>query len=142
METAHVVPMHAGTPLETAHTVPQLPHAFTLFVVATSQPFATLASQFPNPAAQAIEHAPAAQEGEPLTELHANPQEPQWATLVLLLTSHPLKLLPSQLPYGVVHDTTWHEPVEHDSVLFGRSQRIPHPPQFGIVFRLVSHPSG
>jgi hypothetical protein len=45
--TAHVVPLHVGVPFCTEHTLPQVPHALTLFVVAVSQPFEMVASQLP-----------------------------------------------------------------------------------------------
>ena len=50
----HVVPLHAGVPFCAEHTLPQLPHALTLFVVAVSQPFVKFASQLPYPAAHMI----------------------------------------------------------------------------------------
>ena len=68
--------------MATEHTVLQVPHAFTLFVVAVSHPFATLASQLPKPAAQVIEQAPELHEGEPLAELYTSLQEPQLVVLV------------------------------------------------------------
>ena len=47
LATAHVVPTQDGVPFCTAHTLLQLPQAFTLLVVEVSQPLLTLASQLP-----------------------------------------------------------------------------------------------
>lgn len=66
----HVVPLQVGVPFCTEHTLPQPPHAFTLFVVAVSQPLATFASQLPKPDAQLIPHEPFVQVAEPFVELH------------------------------------------------------------------------
>ena len=117
VETAHVVAMHVGVP------------------------FATLASQLPNPAAQVIEQAPSVHEGEPLTELHWRPHEPQFDVLVLVLISQPLGFRPSQLPYGAVQDTTWQVPLAQDSEALARSQSTPQAPQLATVLRFVSQPS-
>jgi hypothetical protein len=42
-----VVPLHVGVPFCTEQTLPQVPQAFTLFVVAVSHPLLTAASQLP-----------------------------------------------------------------------------------------------
>jgi hypothetical protein len=75
------------------------PHApqFDRFVdVAVSQPFATLPSQSPKPAAHAIEHLPEAQLGVPFVALHAAPHAPQLATDDEVSVSQPFERLPSQ----------------------------------------------
>jgi hypothetical protein len=139
--TVHVVPMHEGVPLAAVQTVVQEPQWFTSLVVAASQPSATLLLQLPQPAAHAMEQAPAAQAAEPWTVEQAAPQAPQFVTLVSVLVSQPLAWLPSQLPHPALQVDTRHDPLPQDSVAFGRLQTVPHVPQFVFVFRLVSHPS-
>jgi hypothetical protein len=118
----------------------QLPQWVGLVVVLVSQPLATLPSQLPKPAEQAIEQEPPEQLGVPFTEEHAVPHAPQFAALVFVLVSQPFPALPSQLPKPASHPTSWQVPPEHDSVAFGMSQATPQAPQLVSVFRLVSHP--
>jgi hypothetical protein len=135
-----LVPEHPGTPFWTAQTLPQPPQAFTLLVVAVSQPLATLLSQLPKPAAHMIEQEPLEHEAAPFCELHALPHPPQWAVLTAVLTSQPFTLLPSQSENVPLHETSSHVPVAHEAVAFGRAQATPHAPQLVRVFRLVSQP--
>jgi hypothetical protein len=65
-------------------------------VVAVSQPLLTLPSQLPYPVAQLMPQTPEAQLGVPWLLLHALPQAPQFAALVLTSASQPLAALPSQ----------------------------------------------
>ncbi len=134
------MPLHVGAPFCTEQTLPQMPHALTLFVVATSQPFAKFASQLPKSAAQLIPHAPAEQVGEPLFELQAFMHAPQCEVLVAVLTSHPFALLPSQLANVPVHDEISHVPVAHETFELDKLHAVPHEPQFESVFRFVSQP--
>jgi hypothetical protein len=69
--------------------LPQAPQLVALLVVLVSQPFDAVPSQLPQPTLHEIEQAPAVQEGVPLTEEHAEPQAPQLAGFVEVLTSQP-----------------------------------------------------
>ncbi len=78
---------------------PQAPQLLLSPLRLTSQPLLATRSQSPKPMLQVVTvHAPAAQPGVPLITVHARPQAPQWATVVLVLVSQPLVTLPSQLP--------------------------------------------
>lgn len=137
---AQVVPLHVGVPFWTEQTMPQPPHALTLFVVAVSQPFATFASQLPKPAPQMIPHAPFVHVGEPLFELQAFMHAPQFDVFVAVLISQPFVLFPSQFANVPTHDVISHVPVAQDVFALGYPHVVPHEPQLLSVFRFVSHP--
>ena len=59
-------------------------------------PFAALPSQLPQPASQVGTQAPLVQVVVPCALLHAVPQAPQFAALLVVLTSQPLLYRPSQ----------------------------------------------
>jgi hypothetical protein len=137
----HVVPRHAGVPFCTVHALPHAPQFCTLFVVAVSQPLATLASQFPNPAAHAMLHAPDVQNATPFVVLHASPHPPQFFALASMFVSHPFDATPSQSAYGAMHDVISHVPVAQLVFAFGRMHCWPQEPQFSEVDSDASQPS-
>lgn len=98
--------------------VAQLPQWFVLVVVLVSQPFATLPSQLPKPEEHVIEQLPAEHVGVPLADEQAAPHPPQLPVLVFVFVSQPFAALPSQLPNPASQPTSWHVPLEHDSVAF------------------------
>ena len=63
-----------------------------------SQPLAALPSQLPKPDEHVMVQVPLVQPGVPLVALHARPQAPQWAMLLLVFTQpaitdpHPVPL--------------------------------------------------
>ncbi len=118
-EIAHIVPLHVGVPFCTEHTLPQLPQALTLFVVAVSQPLPMFASQLPKPAAHMIWHEPFEHVAEPLFELQTFVHDPQCVVSVAVLISQPFVLFPSQLTNVPVHEVISHVPVAHDVFEFG-----------------------
>ena len=89
--------LHDGLPPDALHAFAHVPQWVASFLRLTSQPFATLPSQFAKFVAQLIWHAPAAQDAVPLVVLHATPQPLQFNALVLVLVSQPLAALLSQL---------------------------------------------
>jgi hypothetical protein len=115
----HVVPLHVGVPFCTEHTLPQPPHALTLFVVAASQPLLTFASQLPKPAAHMIPHAPLVHVAEPFVELQTFMHAPQFEVFVAVLISQPFVLTLSQLANVPTHEVISHVPVAHDVLAFG-----------------------
>jgi hypothetical protein len=87
-----------GVPFALEHDVPQAPQFETLVCVLTSQPFAATPSQLPNPAVQIPRvHEPDAQDSEAFARSQIAPHEPQFDSVVRLV-SHPFAALPSQLP--------------------------------------------
>lgn len=84
-------------PLAFAQAFPQAPQLAELVCVFVSQPLVAWASQFANPAAQAPSvQFPPAQVSAALGRSHTTLQPPQ-SVSVLMLFSHPLFGLPSQL---------------------------------------------
>jgi hypothetical protein len=70
--------VHDAVPLVPLHALPHAPQCATVFCRFTSQPFAALRSQSPNPALhELIAHMPATQEGVAFAGRHALPQRPQ-----------------------------------------------------------------
>ena len=102
----------AGVPFAFEHDVPQAPQFPTLVCVLTSQPLAARPSQLPNPAVQVPSvQVPDGQDSEALAKSHCAPQEPQFVRVVRFV-SHPLALLPSQLPKPAVHVPSWQAPAK------------------------------
>jgi hypothetical protein len=122
------------------HTLVQLPQVCTLLVRLASQPLDTLPSQLPQPELHVIEQVPVEQEAVPLVEEHAWPQPPQFAVLVLVLTSQPLAACPSQLPQPVLHEVNVQVPVLQEEVALTWAQPLAQLPQSVRVLRLVSQP--
>jgi hypothetical protein len=128
-------------PFCTEQIVPHPPQFCVLPVVVVSHPLDTLASQFPNPAAQVMLHAPEAQNANPFVALHPSPQPPQCPALVSVFASHPFDATPSQSANGGTHEAISHVPVVHVVFAFGSTQTCPHEPQFSGVDSSASHPS-
>lgn len=107
--------------------------------VLTSQPFATLPSQFEYPESQALSvHAPVAHDSVACARSHEVLHAPQCVRL-LRDDSQPLAGLASQLPNPALHTGTQVEPV-HDVEPFAFVQLTPHAPQLGLALSCVSHP--
>jgi hypothetical protein len=112
----------------------------TSAVVPVSQPLTALPSQLPNPALHTGWHALDAQLVVPCPFVHAVPQAPQFAVVLVRFTSQPVDANPSQLPKPALHEME-QVPVEQDAVPFVPLQAAPHPPQFAAdVFVFVSQP--
>jgi hypothetical protein len=122
------------------HALPQVPQWVVLVPVFVSHPLVTLLSQLPQPALHAMVQAPPEHDGVPLVVEQETPQPPQLVTLALVLVSHPLAGLLSQLPQPVLQAPRVQTPVEHDSAAFGRSHSTPHPPQSVNDLSEVSQP--
>jgi hypothetical protein len=86
----HAPAVQGFVPFTAWQVVPHVPQFDVLVFVFVSQPLVTLLSQLPNPLLQTIEHVDDAHDGVPFVPLHAAPQLPQFAVLVLRLASHPL----------------------------------------------------
>ncbi len=86
----HAPPLQDDVALGAEHTRPHAPQFVTLLARETSQPFAGLPSQLPNPALHApIAHAPSEHDAPAFAKLHTRPHEPQFATLTSVFTSQP-----------------------------------------------------
>jgi hypothetical protein len=115
--------------LAKAQTRPQAPQLRTSVCVSTSQPFAALPSQLPKPALHATPQAPDAQVAEAFARGgHTVPQAPQFAALVLVLTSHPLAGSPSQFAEPAAQTTpqtpAWHRAVAPPPAVHALPQRM------------------
>lgn len=93
----HVPPVHAGVPLVELQVLPQEPQLPVEVAMLVSQPSTTLLLQSSNPELHAIWQLPPLQAGRPWLALQPWPQAPQLAVEALVLTSHPLLTLLSQL---------------------------------------------
>lgn len=135
----HALPEQNAVPFVPLHALPQLPQWLAVFVVFTSQPFAALPSQLPNPALQVMPQFPPPQVAVPFVELHTLPQEPQLLVLFDVLISQPLACAPSQFAKPALHEML-QLPAVHDGVPFAVPQALPQVPQFVVVVRFVSQP--
>lgn len=70
------------------------------------------------------------------------PHIPQWALLVLVLVSHPLLSIPSQLANGIEHPARRHDPFMHavSALRICRAQSLPHAPQLFRSLAVGTHP--
>jgi len=127
-------------PFTAEHTVPHVPQFEVDVFKLASQPFVTLVSQLPKPLLHTMEHVADEHDGVPFVPLHAAPQEPQFAVLVLRFASQPLFGLLSQLANPELHVGT-HAPVVQVVVPLAFVQLLPQLPQFPVlVFVFVSQP--
>ena len=132
--------LHDGLPPDALHAFAHVPQWVASFLRLTSQPFATLPSQFAKFVAQLIWHAPAAQDAVPLLMLHAAVQVLQCSGSVPRFVSQPFVALPSQLPNPTLQVIP-HTPLAQVAVPLVESQTVPQPPQFaGAVLTFVSQP--
>jgi hypothetical protein len=91
-------PEQAAMPLVLLQVLPQAPQFATVVFRLTSQPFAAMVSQLPQPDAQAvIAQVPVEHEVVALVYAHPLPHAPQ-SHSVLRLASQPFTGLPSQSP--------------------------------------------
>lgn len=121
--------------------VPQPPQFCVLPVVVVSHPLETLASQFPNPAAQVMLHTPDEQNANPFVLSHARLHPPQLPELVSVFASQPLAATPSQSANGGTHEAISHAPVVHVVFALGSTQTCPQDPQLSGVDSSASQPS-
>jgi hypothetical protein len=121
--------VHDGTPLAPPHTVPHTPQLLKLVCVLVSQPLAALPSQFAQPVLHAaISQVPVAQVAVAWARSHGTPQPPQFVKEVSAV-SHPLALLPSQLPVPVAQGVQPHTPAVQLAVPFTQMHAFPQAPQ-------------
>ena len=119
---------------------PQLPQCAVLVPRSTSQPFAALPSQLPQPESQLMPHRLPVQLAVPLVELHAFGHEPQCSGSAFRFASQPFDRLPSQLPNPASH-TMPQTPVAQVAVPLVELHAFGHEPQCsGSAFRFTSQP--
>jgi len=106
-----------------------MPQLDTLVRVFVSHPSSGSRLQSAKPEAHAMLHRPAAHDAVPLVALHTSPHAPQLRGSVLVLTSHPLAALASQLPKPAEHAVTVHADDAHPAVALGSEHTRPHVPQ-------------
>jgi hypothetical protein len=68
-----------------------------------------------------------------LVELHTSPQPPQLRASVLVLTSHPLAALPSQLPKPALQLASVQAPAAQPAVALLSAHARPHDPQWAAL---------
>jgi hypothetical protein len=97
-------------------------------------------SQSPKPEVHiATSHEPVEQVSVAFGRLQPVPQPPQFVSVVSGV-SHPLLVVPSQLPQSDTHAPSVHVPLGQLSAAFARSQVAPHEPQFASVASEASQP--
>jgi hypothetical protein len=137
---AHTPLAQPGVPLALEHTVAQLLQCVGSLSRFTSQPFAPLPSQLPQPALQAMLQTPAAQLAVPWLVLHAVVHAPQCVGSVFRFVSQPFATLPSQFEYPALHVMV-HVPLVHPAVPLVELHTLPHDPQLAtLVLVFTSHP--
>jgi hypothetical protein len=139
----HVPTSQIGVACGSEQAFPQAPQLPRLVASLASQPFAGSPSQSAKPSLQAaIPQTPAAQFGVALGRLHAAPQAPQFAMLVLVFTSQPSDATPLQSPVPALQVAMMHAPPTHPGVAFARAQALPQALQLaGLVLVFTSQPS-
>jgi hypothetical protein len=132
---------HAGAALAAlAHARPHAPQFATSVFVATSQPFAALASQSAWPAVHTSPHAPAAHVGIELVPLgHAWPHAPQLPVSIAVATSQPLVAAPSQSAKPGSQLVAAHAPAAHTGRAWVSAHAWPHAPQFAPSLPVSAH---
>lgn len=140
LENTHVPVAHEAFALGNEQVLPQVPQLLRL-LSAVSQPLLALESQLPKPLVQApIPQVPVVQVGVAFDALQALPQKPQFCREVCRFVSQ-VEALPSQSPFGAVHDETPQTPALQIGVPPEAGQALPHVPQFfGSCCTLVSQP--
>jgi hypothetical protein len=136
-----VEPTHDGVPFVPLHTLPQAPQLVGLVVVFVSHPFPALPSQSPRPGPHEEQpHAPLTQLGVQPAAGQTVPQALQLATSLRRFVSHPLFLLPSQLPQPTAQ-TGAQTPREHEVVPCAFVHVVPQAPQLATeLWVFVSQP--
>jgi hypothetical protein len=99
--------------------------------VFTSQPSIAIALQFAKPVVHAPSaHAPAAQLAAAFAKLHALPQRPQCAALLVVSVSQPSAAIALQSPKPALHIPTPHAPLTHPGVPLATARHdVPQAPQ-------------
>jgi hypothetical protein len=106
--------VHTDEALALEQALPQRPQLPVLERVSTSQPLAGLPSQSAKPTLQVNPHAPAAQNTAAFARaVHTRPQPPQFWRLVLVFTSQPLLIAPSQSPVPAAQAPMAQTPATH-----------------------------
>lgn len=140
--TRHMPATHAGTPLATAHIVPQRPQLPTDVRRSTSQPSAAFMLQSANPSLQRKPHIRAAHVAVAFGGTGQGfPQRPQCAALEPVSVSHPFIALLSQSPKLPEQRPTAHRPIEHEGSALGMLHIVPHAPQLAELVRVSMHAS-
>lgn len=126
-----------------AQTLPQLPQLVTLVARFTSQPSAGFPLQSAKPwLHEAMAQAPLEHLAVAFARLQTVPQAPQFCVLFRMLISHPSAAMPLQSSNPGLHARMAQLPAEQVEVALGRSQTLPHVPQFASsVSNDVSQPS-
>jgi len=136
----HVPAEQEVVPCGLVQEMPQPPQLETPVFRFASQPLTALPSQFPKPELQVGTHTPVVQTVDPFGFVQEVPQVPQFAAVVLRLTSQPVDARPSQFPKPVLHAIV-HAPSEQPAEPFVPLQAEPHAPQFEtFVSVFVSQP--
>lgn len=105
------------------------PPQFASVLRLVSQPFESIVSQLPKPAAQvSVRQPPVAHDAVAFARVHAAPQPPQLVRVVVGV-SQPSGADRLQSANPPLHVTIAQLPLAHRSLAFARSQRVPHPPQ-------------
>ena len=132
-------PVHAGVAWLVEQTLPQLPQLLSV-VRSVSQPFATIPSQLPHPAAQVTPHIPMVHNAPVACAPtgHMLPQVPQFDR-VFSGASQPSAAMPLQFPQPA-SQLKPHIPAVQDGVEFGLAQALPQAPQLVVVVTDVSQP--
>jgi hypothetical protein len=142
----HAKPHNPLAQLEVAfgrggQATPHAPQFETVFVE-VSQPFDAMPSQFAKPPLHAPSvHAELTHDAAAFAKLHTRPQPPQFVTDVLVFTSQPFAVPPSQFPNPGLQLANVHAPFEHAGVALANEHALPHVPQFVTdVFVFTSQP--
>lgn len=136
---AHAPVEQVGVALAREHAVPHVAQLVSV-VRDASQPFASVASQSPKPAAHAeIAQAPAEHDDDAFARAQAVAHAPQLDT-VLSACSQPLPAMPSQSPNPGEQAVGRHAPEAHVSPEPAMSQTVPQVAQSASVLSGVSQP--
>ncbi len=102
--SAQALDAHVAVALANAHTRPQAPQLAVIARRSISHPLAGSPSQSAKPVVHAASaQVPLRQAAVALANVQALPHAPQWATVVVRLTSQPLVAFMSQLPNPRLH---------------------------------------
>jgi hypothetical protein len=129
--TAQAPIAHTAEPSATEQVRPQAPQLPALALRSVSQPSSASPLQSAKPASHVNAQVPVSHDDDAWARVgHALPQRPQWATLVLVLVSHPLAMASSQLPKGAEQREMVQTPSEQPGSPLTVVQTVPQPPQF------------
>ncbi len=125
LATVHAEPAQPATPLATRAGRGRRRRSSTGWSAGRSRSrWPRSPSQSPKPALQLpTAHAPEAQAAVALGTLHARPQAPQCALVLVVLVSQPLAALPSQSPKPALHEATPQRAARAAGVAVGHARR-------------------